>query len=107
VFGQRAYPNYKDLRDRNRALTGLAAYRGGGTAFGLTMDDGAVRVVGGQVSANYFEVLGAPIALGRGFLPDEERDGTAVAVISNALWRGLAPAIAATSTNPVDALRQD
>lgn len=40
------------------------------------------------VSANCFELLGTPPALGRSFLPEEETDGhQRVVVISDALWR--------------------
>jgi predicted permease len=46
-----------------------------------------MRIVGGQVTANYFEVLGVAMATGRGFLPHEERDGVPVVVISHALWQ--------------------
>ena len=82
-----SYPNYRDLRDRNTVFSGLAAYRGEGTPFGLTTGPEAMRVIGGLVSANYFQVLGVPIALGRGFLPAEERTGEPVAVLGHALWR--------------------
>ena len=48
-----------------------------------------MRVAGGYVAANYFAVLGVPMALGRGFLPEEEsaRNPSTVAVISDRLWR--------------------
>jgi putative ABC transport system permease protein len=86
-FRTLSYPNYVDLRDRNTVFEGLAAYRGEGTPFGLTVDDTAIRVVAGQVSANYFDVLGVTMAAGRGFLSAEERNGDAVAVLGHALWR--------------------
>jgi predicted permease len=87
-FDTFSYPDYLEYRDRNVVLDGLAAHRDG-EPFGLSVDGGAVRVFGGQVSANYFDVLGTPLALGRGFLPQEERVGNpvAVVVISHRLWR--------------------
>ncbi len=44
---------------------------------------------GAYVSANYFTVLGVPIALGRGFLPEEEQlaSPSTVTVISHRLWQ--------------------
>lgn len=40
------------------------------------------------VSDNYFDLLGVPIAIGRGLTADDERAGAApVAVISHALWQ--------------------
>ena len=86
-FRTMSYPNYRDLRDRNTVFSGLAAYRGEGTPFGLTAGPEAMRVIGGLVSANYFQVLGVPMAIGRGFLPAEERTGEPVAVLGHALWR--------------------
>ena len=47
----------------------------------------AERVGAALVSANYFAVLGARPALGRTFLPDEDRSGEQVAVLSHGLWR--------------------
>src|SRR5215218_586451 len=38
------------------------------------------------VTANYFSLLGAVPALGRGFLPEEDRAAVAVAVISHGFW---------------------
>src|SRR5262249_27206465 len=46
------------------------------------------RISGAQVSTNFFEFLGIPLALGRGFVPEEEVPGAdRVVVISDALWR--------------------
>lgn len=90
-FDTFSYPNYLDYRDRQTVFEGLAAYHAGGgiATFGLGTSDRATRVSGAYVSANYLSVLGVPIALGRGFLPDDERlaSPTTVAVISDRLWR--------------------
>jgi predicted permease len=41
----------------------------------------------GRVSANFFKLVGAPMLLGRPFLPEEDRpNGPRVAIISRALW---------------------
>jgi putative ABC transport system permease protein len=87
-FDTFSYPNYIDYRERQTVFEGLAAYRDSVT-LGLGSAAGAARVSGGYVSANYFAVLGVPIALGRSFLPEEERTGSpsAVTVISDRLWR--------------------
>lgn len=87
-FDTFSYPNYLDFRERQTVFEGLAAYRPIAT-FGLGTGDNAQRVPGSYVSANYFTVLGVPIALGRGFLPEEERlaSPSAVAVISDHLWQ--------------------
>jgi putative ABC transport system permease protein len=54
----------------------------------LTGLDTPERVQGEAVSANFFDVLGVKPALGRSFLPEEDRDGAAAAVIlTDGFWR--------------------
>ena len=86
-FDTFSYANYLDYCTRQTVFEGLAAYHD--ATFGLGMGDNALRVSGSHVSANYFAVLGVPIALGRGFLPEEERlaSPSTVVVISDHLWR--------------------
>ncbi|MGH9938261.1 MAG: ABC transporter permease, partial [Blastocatellia bacterium] len=52
-------------------------------------DDRAEVVWGETVSGNYFDVLGAPPTLGRGFRPEEDRAPNThpVVVLSHGLWR--------------------
>ena len=53
----------------------------------MTGQGQAERVSGARVSSGIFNVFGVRPALGRGFLPEEDRAGTApVAVISHDLW---------------------
>ncbi len=82
-----SYPNYKDYRDRNTVFSGLllssmipATLTGDGEPEDLTVQ---------IVSGNYFDVLGVKPALGRTFLPEEDRvpGAPAVAVISDQFWR--------------------
>jgi putative ABC transport system permease protein len=82
-----SYPMYADLRDRNEMLSGVVAYFQ--QPFSLSDGSQSERVVGQIVSGNYFSVLGVRPALGRFFLPEEDRTpGThPVAVISHVLWR--------------------
>ncbi|MGH9347580.1 MAG: ABC transporter permease [Vicinamibacterales bacterium] len=88
-FDNMSYPNFADYRDRNTVFSGLAGYRFSAEPMGLGARDGAERVFGAPVSGNYFEVLGVPMALGRGFLEKEDRAGAGrqVAVLSHRLWR--------------------
>ena len=54
----------------------------------LEGDGDAERLPAVRVSWNYFDVLGARPALGRGFTPDDDReDGWHVALLSDRLWR--------------------
>jgi len=44
-------------------------------------------VSGGRVTANFFEMLGAPLTLGRTFTVDEIRQDAPLVVLSHGLWR--------------------
>jgi predicted permease len=82
-----SYPNYLDLREgTNDIFENLAAFA---TVFvGLDAGEGTRRTLASAVTANYFEVLGRPLALGRPFTTEEERLGAdiRVAIISHPLW---------------------
>ncbi|UCG86753.1 MAG: ABC transporter permease, partial [Gemmatimonadota bacterium] len=55
----------------------------------LSADGLSERLMGNMVSANYFDVLGAPPVLGRGFLPEEAVDPGAhrVIVLGHSFWQ--------------------
>ncbi|HXV59828.1 MAG TPA: ABC transporter permease [Vicinamibacteria bacterium] len=73
------------FRDESRTLSDLAGYSG--WAFTLAGDGEAEEIQGAVVTTNYFDVLGAEPALGRGFLPEESEPGSSdVGVISHGLW---------------------
>jgi putative ABC transport system permease protein len=100
--GISSYPLYADLRDRNQVLSGLAAYFQ--QPFSLSDGSATERVIGQIVSGNYFTVLGVRPALGRVFLPEEDRTpGThPVTVISHGLWQrrfGADPAVIGKAIN--------
>ena len=93
-----SYPDYLDYRRHSRTLAGLALWSKLGVTAGemrsgrddvswLREDFGYVSAE--IVTANYFTVLGAEMALGRGFLEEEDRTPLArpVAVLSHFLWQ--------------------
>src|SRR5262245_14432674 len=88
-FQGSSYPDYVAMRDDargERGVSGVFGYSGLMT----TITGGAPEVVFGEiVTGNYFSVSGARIAIGRAFLPEEDRDpGThPVVVISDRLWK--------------------
>ncbi len=91
VYDDFSYLNYLDYRDRNQSFNGLIAYRMTSAAISNTSggsDDRAEVVWGETVSGNYFDVLGAPPALGRGFRPEEDRTPNThpVVVLGHSLW---------------------
>ena len=83
-----SYPNFADLRERSTVFEGVAAYRPTPNAFGLTVEGTAQQAFGTPVSANYFAVAGAGMALGRGFATGDDRidNPQAVVVLSHHLW---------------------
>lgn len=81
-----SYPDYKDLRDRNTAFSGLALYHF--TRFGLETKDGPQAVWGNEVSGNYFSLLGVRPLLGRLIQPSDDRSAGAspYVVLSYGCW---------------------
>ena len=95
-----SYPNYRDLRDRNTVLSGLATYTFLPASLGLPGN--SQRVWGYLVTGNYFQVLGVNAVRGRLFRPDDDLrpGGHPVAVVTYACWQkrfGADPDIAGRS----------
>jgi len=98
---QTAPLDFFDFEARSSSLARIAAYYPPG--FTITGGAEAERVSGARASSGIFEVLGVRPAIGRGFLPAEDRDpGAYVAVIGHDLWlrrfHGDAAAIGQTIT---------
>jgi predicted permease len=66
-----SYPDYLDLRDRNRSFEGLAAFNIDEAA--VDTGDNPSRIWLAEVSGNYFDLLGVQPYLGRVFHPSDER----------------------------------
>ena len=77
-------PRFRHYREGQTVFSGIAADWGNG--FILTGMGGPVRVLGANVTANYFELLGIHPILGRNFLAEEESKGDVVMVTEN-FWR--------------------
>ncbi|HEY7028628.1 MAG TPA: ABC transporter permease [Gemmatimonadales bacterium] len=77
--------NYLDWNDRAKSFTGLAAL----SWSSLTFTGEAAEIVQGRaVTANFFDVVGTPMALGRSFTAAEALPGgPPVIVLSDGLWR--------------------
>jgi len=82
-----SYPTYCDVRDQNTVFSGVLAHNT--TMVGLGEKGNTRRAMADLVSSNYFSVLGVPPALGRAFLPEEEKPGRGerVAVVSHSFWK--------------------
>jgi predicted permease len=80
-----SYSRAEFLREKSRAFSGFAAFTS--ENFNLTGRGDPEQVSAARVSWNFFDVLGVPPALGRAFLPEDDRPGgPAVCMISHALW---------------------
>jgi predicted permease len=81
-----SYPDYQDLARESKQVSGIVGFDD--LAVGVVLDREAERAWAQIVTANFFDVLGAGVALGRGFTPEEERPGTpATVVLSDAYWK--------------------
>ncbi len=81
-----SYPDYLDLRDRNRSFDGLAAYNA--SQAGLDTGENPSRVWVVEVSGNYFDVLGIQPYLGRLIHPSDEHgpNSAPYIVLTYAYW---------------------
>src|SRR5213083_1892150 len=77
-------PRFQHLRESQTTFDGFAAENP--SAFTLTGLGDAVQVLGGQVTSNYFDVLGVRPIRGRNFLPEEEKTAD-VAMVTETFWQ--------------------
>lgn len=90
----REYPqltnSYPDFQDIERGADALAGVAGSSYVRGILASTGRGSLVTGEsVTANYFDLLGIPLELGRGFRADENLipDASPVIVVSHGLWQ--------------------
>jgi predicted permease len=83
------YLSYRDFRDWERGappFEKMSAYAW--RSFDLSSPGNPEHLEGGEISSDFFGTLGVQLAMGRGFSPEEDRNGGApVAIISSGLWR--------------------
>ncbi|MBZ5593900.1 MAG: ABC transporter permease [Acidobacteriia bacterium] len=73
-------------RDRSRSFESMVAYTPAPAS--LTAGDQPQRVLMYRVSGRYLTVIGTSPAIGRDFLPEEDRPGAPrVAILSDGLWK--------------------
>jgi putative ABC transport system permease protein len=81
-----APPNFADWKKQSRSFDHLVAI--GRDRFNLTGGEQPEVLVGASVSPDFFQMLGAIPAVGRGFQEEEGRSGQGkVAVLSYGLWQ--------------------
>ena len=87
-FDAASIPKFNVWHDQTQVFDAVTAYDFEGPGINLTGGDRPEQLKGIRVSKDYFQVFGAPMALGRTFSAEEDRPGgPAVVVISNGLWR--------------------
>jgi len=82
-------PDYIDWKEQNSVFQDIAAFNAN-SDLGLNLSEAGhpERISATSVTGNLFSVLGVTPALGRSFVPDEERPGSApVCILSDGLWR--------------------
>lgn len=79
-----SWPDFVALRDHSRSLDAVAIHGSRSAVFSDT--DGAREVDGAMVSAGFFDLFGARMALGRGFTEDDDAQDRRVVVLSHAFW---------------------
>ncbi|HEV2499464.1 MAG TPA: ABC transporter permease [Terriglobia bacterium] len=83
-----AVPEFMAMRGATHTLEDFCLYDFGGPGINLTGGDRPEQLKGIHVSANYFPLFGAPMAVGRPFTQEEDRPGgPRLVVISYGLWR--------------------
>lgn len=82
-----SYPDFFDWRTRNRTFESLASYHGDNHT--LTGNGTPRQLEAQTVSSEFFRLLGINPLLGRGFVAEDEKPGTHVAVLSHETWQSV------------------
>lgn len=81
-------PDFENWRRHVHLADAMAAYGGGANSLTLTGQGDPIRLVGTMVTAQFLDLIGARLELGRNFNAQEDSQGGPFAVILTArLWR--------------------
>ena len=87
-FEGMSFPDYRDLRDKSRSFSGIAAYRLTSLAVAANPAAPAQILFANLVSDNFFPVAGVTLLAGRAFLSDEATTSAQpVAIVSYDFWQ--------------------
>jgi hypothetical protein len=79
--------DYADWHQQATSFSEMGAYGDTSKGFNLTGDGEAQRVLVGYASSDLFSMLGARVAAGRSFVPEENRTGSApIVILGHRLW---------------------
>ncbi len=89
-----SYPEYVYYRDHNSVFSGVVAFADAGAFMsgagsGTSQMDQSEPIDAQLVSGNFFDVMGAGIAAGRGFLPEEDKTPSThpVLILNYGFWQ--------------------
>ena len=87
IRGSHSYPNFFDIRTQNTVFERVAVYRS--SDFIMTGRGEPARLMGAVMTADLFPLLGIAPAMGRTFLPDEDKPSETgrVVVLSHRLFQ--------------------
>jgi putative ABC transport system permease protein len=86
-IGMVPVPHFLFWRDHSRVFARMAAYTTLSSGFNLAAAGPPDRVLGSRVSRQFLSVFAVKPALGRDFLPEEDRAGARrVVILSHGLW---------------------
>jgi len=81
-----SYPNFKDWQGSARSFERMAAVRW--RHYDLTSPGSPEHLLSAGISSSFLDTLDVKLPIGRNFsLPEDERGGAPVVIISNDLWR--------------------
>ena len=89
TYNVASYPDFVDIRERASSFSGLIAHTAGLVAFSAESGSSPHVKFVTVVSSDFFRLLDVEPAIGRGFLPEEDRVAgrDAVVVLSHAAWQ--------------------
>jgi putative ABC transport system permease protein len=80
--------DYADWQKQNQSFSEMGAYARISQGFNLTGEGEPQRILAGFASSELFPMLGAKVVVGRSFLREEDRAGSApVVILSHRLWQ--------------------
>ncbi len=82
-----SYPDFFDWRSRNHSFEAIASYRGDNAT--LTGQGEPQQMEIQIVASDFLRVLGVNPMLGRGFVRDDEKAGSHVAILSHETWHSI------------------
>jgi predicted permease len=81
-------PDFFDYRDQTHNFVAMAGIQEGNSANLSVAGSDPLRLNSAAVGARFFDIMGAPMQLGRGFIAGEDKTGAPLTVVlSDKLWR--------------------